>query len=477
MTAAPNDISVRPVGDELMGLSARINAAHAEARTAAQSALTHAREAGELLIEAKARLPHGEWLPWLGANCPDIAERTAQTYMRIAREWNRLNPSRGTDLPLREARRLLADPKPLPLAAGGTDEDVVMPPEDDTPPSTPPEAYTRMTQVLLNGSEHTAFQADADALKPAFGISAKSEVVSAAVRFAREVLTSPIRHVPTIQLAAADLMPDAEAEALEGGWLDERHYDRVIRDTTVVRKPDGRPVVIYVKDALPRAQCETVLDVFRNADLHSENRGTASGGPRLRRVKQDGTVSRTREGQSVPSGVVGFYDRYPRIPYCRMTRFNLDHHGEFERARPFVVALSEKFRELAPNRWAAQRAFIDRVSPDFLIRDSVFTTLTVNRSWRTAAHRDEGDLRDGFGVISVAEAGHFDGGELIFPRYRTAVDLRTGGLLLCDVHELHGNAPLIGEEFLRLAIVAYAREGMAMCGSAEEELARARAHQ
>ncbi len=32
----------------------------------------------------KASLPHGEWLDWLGVNCPEICDRTARRYIRLA---------------------------------------------------------------------------------------------------------------------------------------------------------------------------------------------------------------------------------------------------------------------------------------------------------------------------------------------------------------------------------------------------------
>ena len=40
-------------------------------------------EIGKQLTEIKARLPHGQWLPWLEAEFPYWAERTAQEYMRV----------------------------------------------------------------------------------------------------------------------------------------------------------------------------------------------------------------------------------------------------------------------------------------------------------------------------------------------------------------------------------------------------------
>ena len=41
---------------------------------------------GQRLIEAKAMLPHGEWLPWLTEQV-EFSERTARNFMRLAREW------------------------------------------------------------------------------------------------------------------------------------------------------------------------------------------------------------------------------------------------------------------------------------------------------------------------------------------------------------------------------------------------------
>jgi hypothetical protein len=50
---------------------------------AVQNAVSHAIRVGEVLIEAKSRARHGEWLPWLEANFPG-SPRSAQGYMQLA---------------------------------------------------------------------------------------------------------------------------------------------------------------------------------------------------------------------------------------------------------------------------------------------------------------------------------------------------------------------------------------------------------
>jgi hypothetical protein len=97
-------------------LAARIRHEHEQVATSMMSAINHAIAAGELLLEAKRQVKHGEWLPWLAENC-DIAERTAQAYMRLARTpLEKRNAV--ADLPLRDALASLASP-----SAPAPDED------------------------------------------------------------------------------------------------------------------------------------------------------------------------------------------------------------------------------------------------------------------------------------------------------------------------------------------------------------------
>ncbi|MGK9198933.1 DUF3102 domain-containing protein [Sinorhizobium meliloti] len=65
-------------------LAAAINAEHGECLTAMRKSLVHALAAGDMLIEARGLVAHGEWLPWLADNC-GIPKRTAQLYMRLAK--------------------------------------------------------------------------------------------------------------------------------------------------------------------------------------------------------------------------------------------------------------------------------------------------------------------------------------------------------------------------------------------------------
>jgi len=174
-------------------------------------------------------------------------------------------------------------------------------------------------------------------------------------------------------------------------------------------------------------------------------------------------ASTTNYAKSVFSGVAGWYDRYPRIPYGRATSYTEKHPDLFAKSYTFLQSLDRGFRELLPWRWSNQKAAADKLDPRFLVPGTVFTTLTVNKSFRTAAHRDAGDLNEGLSNLLVLGSGEYTGGYLVFPEYRIAVNVRPGDLLLVNNHEIiHGNTEikLNHENAERISLVVYFREAM-----------------
>jgi hypothetical protein len=179
-------------------------------------------------------------------------------------------------------------------------------------------------------------------------------------------------------------------------------------------------------------------------------------------------ISDTSYANPVFSGIAGSYDKYPRIPYCRLTAFTANNKEKFERAIPFIEAVSDQFQKLVPGRFEVQKEAMSHLDPAFRIGNSVYTTVTVNKNYRTAAHRDAGDFKGGFGNLTTTSNGvDWDGCYLIFPEYRAAVNVKPGDFLAMDIHEIHGNTPISSESGLheRISIVCYMREKMAECGS------------
>lgn len=92
---APNNSTSKA---SLATLAKKINQQHRAAEQALSEGVSHALEAGKLLLQAKTLIGHGGWGKWLKSNCK-VTERTAQIYMKLARA----NPKRVSDLSLLDA--------------------------------------------------------------------------------------------------------------------------------------------------------------------------------------------------------------------------------------------------------------------------------------------------------------------------------------------------------------------------------------
>ena len=189
----------------------------------------------------------------------------------------------------------------------------------------------------------------------------------------------------------------------------------------------------------------------------------------------DELICATTYANSVYSGIAGWFDRYPRIPYGRATSYTAKNPEKFALAYPFLQTLSNGFRDLLPQRYEAQMKAARQVDPRFLVPETPFTTVTVNKTFRTAAHYDVGDLNSGLSnLLTLSNDGRYSGGYLIAPEYRVAVNPRPGDLLLINNHDvMHGNTPIVCEEGSeRISLVCYFREKMLELGSWEYENCR-----
>lgn len=189
------------------------------------------------------------------------------------------------------------------------------------------------------------------------------------------------------------------------------------------------------------------------------------------RVKK--MISSTNYAAPVFSGVAGSMGRYPRIDWGRVTAYTKNNPEKFALSFPFLQKLSKAFEEYLPRRYNFQKSCADKVDPAFVVPGTPFSTITVNKSFRTAYHLDAGDLGDGFSNLSVLSDGKkYSGGMLVLPEYRAAINVRPGDLLLIANHTaIHGNTPIVLEEegAERYSVVAYFREDVLQLGPKEYE--------
>jgi hypothetical protein len=160
------------------------------------------------------------------------------------------------------------------------------------------------------------------------------------------------------------------------------------------------------------------------------------------------------------------------VHYCRKTAFARDYFEKFQEGIPFVKHIDDLYKELCPEHYAKQKAIAEGTNKNYVIGDTSFTTVTVNRNFATAVHKDAGDYPEGFGNLIIYREGHYEGSYFCLPEYGVGIDMQNQDVLFADVHSWHGNTPYenTSEDFMRIAFVMYYREYMYQCKSPSEEL-------
>ena len=112
-----------------------------------------------------------------------------------------------------------------------------------------------------------------------------------------------------------------------------------------------------------------------------------------------------RVNNNVFSSVLGYFDATPFMGLpCRLTSYTQKYFQQFQKGIPFIQALDHCFKTLTPEAHAAQLARAKK-QPAYQIDGTAYSSVTVNRNFRTALHMDDGDFREGFGNLSVLEYG------------------------------------------------------------------------
>lgn len=296
-----------------------------------------------------------------------------------------------------------------------------------------------------------------------------------------------VTRTPPVKIGykVADSVLDRE---LAGRTLDTRDYTLVLNPQggpVMVRMPDNNPLCCYLPGALKDVMGE--VDAYGILHpLHSmmtNNRGMASGSKRIERGTGGGTRS---DAMNTSSVMIGASDPMGVYRYCRLTEWTGKNLPEWQALAPMFRVIASHLEERVPDRYNAQMEYVRKTDPGWIVPGTPFTSITVNNSYPTGVHKDAGDLETGFSTLACIRRGEYEGGVLVFPQYRVAVDMQDGDLLLMDAHQWHGNTRMTcscGERIQnrfctycgaeRISIVSYYRTRIAECGSPEAEYERA----
>ncbi len=208
-------------------------------------------------------------------------------------------------------------------------------------------------------------------------------------------------------------------------------------------------------------------------------------------IASQGGISKMKVNNQVASNPIGFYEagkNFADLP-CRLTHFTRTNYEKYQTGLPFIQRIDTLFKNLIPEAYARQRSRADE-KPHLKIPETCFSTVTINRNFRTALHRDAGDFKGGFGNLTVIERGKYHGGYTVFPQFGVAINLRNNDFVAMDVHQWHANTELYETEedkayneslpndfkdnpevgtaglykkYTRISFVCYLREKIATC--------------
>lgn len=296
-------------------------------------------------------------------------------------------------------------------------------------------------------------------------------------------------------LKVKPLMSVKDSDKMAGKFLTENDCKILIReDADVYDAETGACLARFRRNVIPGKIQVDAYESLLNAAKATDNRGISTGEAevlaedgkalvkrKIRKKLKNGRMSKTNvaAGGAVNSGIIGYFDRGPRFPYCRLTAFNQYEFAKFKKAYPVIKLVNTLYEKFMPKEYGRQLEIVNKTSPDFVIRGTVFTTVTVNKNWQTAVHKDKGDFREGFGNLTALRKGTFTGGHFVLVRWGVGFDMQNGDVLFTNVHEWHGNTPIIKDDpkAVRLSLVMYYRENMVYCKSMEEELKKVKNRQ
>ena len=186
------------------------------------------------------------------------------------------------------------------------------------------------------------------------------------------------------------------------------------------------------------------------------------------RVKKDGSLSGYFLSNPVRSNIIGYFDY---INYyengdgtksqirnikttANTTEKSLDSLEELTKSvdKIYKENMSEIYKETKKN-------LDDKGFQEYLYKDCLTTTITVNTDFRTALHKDKNNYNK-VGVMAVLSSteNHFTGGELILPRYNVKINVAPGDVIIFNSDEYHTNAPIVGDG--RYSFVFYIRQNI-----------------
>lgn len=270
---------------------------------------------------------------------------------------------------------------------------------------------------------------------------------------------------------------------ISGNFFDIVDCDYIANHDCDIFTYDGRRLCSLRKKIISNDIASLAITAFKDrAKKETTNsRGVASGKVDINKMSgnivevlepgkfkskvrlSNGNVTNYKVSNTVNSMIAGYYDKPKRSSLIyepiRLTAYCEKYpHLWQDYAIPYVEHINDLYEMIDPQDYYNRKLLAENV-PYGMISDTIFTTLTINHNFRTAAHVDSGDLSNAYSILTCH--GEWSGGYLIYPHYGVGLQVEDGDLVVMNPHEYHCNSPIfpsLNGVTDRLSIVLYARQ-------------------
>jgi len=230
----------------------------------------------------------------------------------------------------------------------------------------------------------------------------------------------------------------------EGVYWKKRNIVNTGKWSTGYLTPDGNKM----KEELDKLSIEELNDKVKELEIKFKKNDIIDKESIIHLIiKKKNGISKMKVNNQVASNPIGFYEsskNFADLP-CRLTHFTRTNYKNYKDGLQFIQKIDSMFKKLIPESHQKQLSRANEKS-HLKIPETAFSTITINRNFRTALHKDAGDFSGGFGNLTVIERGSYHGGYTVFPQFGVGVDVRSGDFLAMDVHQWHSNTAIFETE-------------------------------
>ena len=304
------------------------------------------------------------------------------------------------------------------------------------------------------------------------------------------------------------LIDDKDLDTLKGQYLDDEWIHHIIDyDCNIYEEGTDILICAFRKRRLKKSHI--AWEHFKDLSVAARGRGAAAGpidpsstywkkrtlhktnGFKTGYLKPDGTPSKMSVNNQVSSTPIGYFEKQKNLGIdkpCRLTYHTTQSLSKYEAGIPYIQEIDKWYHKLHPTHYKNQLARAD-LQPNYKIADTAFSTVTMNRNFRTGLHKDAGDW-GGYAMLSILEYGKYNGGLFTIPAFGIGIDLRKNDVLCGKVSEYHSNTQIwttpeqdtynasiprafkkdttvgtlgLDQDYARISFVSYLREKLIHC--------------